>query len=95
MRLADFAVKSPTIRKGTASPTEKTVNSEAPEAIVPDEPASTRMLARIGPTHGVQPIPNEAPMNAEPKYPVFCFKDWILYSLSRNGIDGKILVQHS
>tara|TARA_Y100000310_G_scaffold244428_1_gene249189 strand:- start:112 stop:702 length:591 start_codon:yes stop_codon:yes gene_type:complete len=52
-------------KKGIARPTENTVRSKAPVPTVADEAAKVRMVARIGPTHGVHPKAKVTPKRKE------------------------------
>lgn len=51
-------VNNPVIKNGIDKPAEYANNKFAPTNADADEPANTRILASIGPTHGDQPKPN-------------------------------------
>ena len=62
----NFSTATVEIMNGTANPAEYTANSVTPVDSDALEAARARILANIGPIHGVQPAPNPIPITKEP-----------------------------
>jgi hypothetical protein len=65
----NFSTAIVEIIKGTANPAEYTAKSVTPVVSEALDAAMARILARIGPIHGVQPAPKPIPITNEPTWP--------------------------
>ncbi len=72
-----MSIASADMMNGIASPQEYTTNSNIPSYNDVVTAATVKILANMGPIHGVQPAPNPIPISNEPTCPAGLLRIYI------------------